>query len=274
MNLQAGVRTEHENLVIDVKGNSQVEEPIRKNTKAIARGGIVRSSDETPVMVVEQRDYVIPPESKVNSSIEEEPMRMAKPYPVTKQMIWEAYKLVRANKGGAGVDGVSLEEFDSNLKGNLYKIWNRMASGSYFPPPVRRLGIPKKQGGTRFLGIPTVMDRIAQQVVKSYIEPILDPCFHKDSYGYRPGKSAYQALAKTRERCWKYGYAVEFDIKGAFDNIDHSLLLKAVKHHIKDKWIVTYLKRWLVAPVNVDGVIIENPGRGVPQGGVVTPRTQ
>ena len=262
---------ERGNLTVDAKGNSQVEEPMRKNTNATVRGGTVRSSDEASVMEVERRDCIIHLKPKANSSSEEELKESEKSYPITKMMVWQAYKQVKANKGGAGIDGVTLEKFDIDLKGNLYKIWNRMASGSYFPPPVRRHGIPKKQGGTRYLGIPTVSDRIAQQVVKAYIEPNLDHCFHEDSFGYRPNKSAIQAISKARVRCWQYNYAVEFDIKGAFDNIDHELLLKSIHHHIKDKWVITYLKRWLAAPTDTDGAIAINQGVGVPQGGIVSP---
>jgi group II intron reverse transcriptase/maturase len=262
---------ERGNLTVDVKGNLQVEEPTRKNTNATVRGGTVCSSDEASVIEVEQRDCVIRLNSEANSQFEDEQKKTAKSYPITKKMVWEAYKQVKANKGGAGIDDVTLDEFDLNLGKNLYKIWNRMASGSYFPPPVKRLGIPKKQGGTRYLGIPTISDRIAQQVVKTFMEPALDQCFHADSFGYRPNKSAIQAISVAKVRCWKYDYVVEFDIKGAFDNIDHGLLMKAICYHIKDKWVITYLQRWLAAPTETNGKIVWNQGIGVPQGGVVSP---
>src|SRR6202049_1587477 len=154
-------------------------------------------------------------------------MSEAKPFCISKKEVWEAYKRVKANKGAGGVDDQSIEDFEKKLKKNLYKIWNRMSSGSYFPPPVRTVKIPKKNGGERRLGIPTVSDRIAQQVVKARLEPKLDPLFHADSYGYRPGKSAHDAIAVTKRRCWEFDWVVEFDIKGLFDNIDHDLLMRA-----------------------------------------------
>ena len=201
-------------------------------------------------------------------------MKKAKPFEISKKIVWEAWKHVKANRGAAGVDSESIADFEVNLKDNLYKIWNRMSSGSYFPPPVRTVSIPKKTGGERYLGIPTVSDRIAQMVVKIYFEPHVEPCFHKDSYGYRLGKSAIQAVEVTRERCWRYNWVLEFDIKGLFDNIDHDLLLRAVRHHTETKWILLYIERWLKVPFQKeDGTLIERT-KGTPQGGVVTPRTQ
>src|SRR5258708_2949947 len=194
-----------------------------------------------------------------------------KPYCIAKRTVWEAYQLVRANRGAAGVDDETIAMFEQNLSGNLYKLWNRLSSGSYFPPPVKQVEIPKAKGGTRKLGIPTVSDRVAQTVVKLMIEPTLDPIFHPDSYGYRSGKSAKQAIAVTRERCWKYDWVVEFDIKAAFDQIDHGLLLKAVRKHIKADWILLYIERWLTAPFETaDGARLPRV-RGTPQGGVVSP---
>ena len=198
-------------------------------------------------------------------------MTSTKPYCIAKRTVWEAYQLVRANRGAAGVDDETIAMFEQNLSGNLYKLWNRLSSGSYFPPPVKQVEIPKAKGGTRKLGIPTVSDRVAQTVVKLMIEPTLDPIFHPDSYGYRPGKSAKQAIAVTRERCWKYDWVVEFDIKAAFDQIDHGLLLKAVRRHIKADWILLYIERWLTAPFETaDGARLPRV-RGTPQGGVVSP---
>ena len=198
-------------------------------------------------------------------------MTSTKPYGIAKRVVWEAYQLVKANRGAAGVDDETIAMFERNLSGNLYKLWNRMSSGSYFPPPVKQVEIPKAKGGTRKLGIPTVSDRIAQTVVKLTIEPILDPMFHEDSYGYRPGKSAKQAIAVTRKRCWKYDWVVEFDIKAAFDQIDHVLLMKAVRSHIKDDWTLLYIERWLTAPFETaDGANLPRT-RGTPQGGVVSP---
>ena len=178
---------------------------------------------------------------------------------------------MKAHHGAAGVDDETIAMFEQNLSGNLYKLWNRMSSGSYFPPPVKQVEIPKAKGGTRRLGVPTVSDRIAQTVVKLMIEPIVDPVFHEDSYGYRPGKSAKQAIAETRKRCWQYDWVVEFDIKAAFDQIDHALLMKAVRSHIKEGWILLYIERWLTAPfATADGVRLPRT-RGTPQGGVVSP---
>src|SRR6202790_5522792 len=198
-------------------------------------------------------------------------MASTKPYRIAKRVVWEAYQRVKANRGAAGVDDETIAIFEQNFAGNLYKLWNRMSSGSYFPPPVKQVEIPKSKGGTRKLGVPTVSDRIAQTVVKRIIEPILDPIFHPDSYGYRPGRSAKQAIAVTRERCWEYDWVVEFDIKAAFDQIDHGLLMKAVRSHIKEDWILLYIERWLTAPFETaegDHLLRE---RGTPQGGVVSP---
>jgi len=194
-----------------------------------------------------------------------------KPFNIDKRMVYEAYKAVKSNRGAAGVDKQSIEQFEADLSKNLYKIWNRMSSGSYFPPPVRAVSIPKKSGGERILGVPTVTDRVAQTVVKQVIEPILDPIFLADSYGYRPNKSALDAVGVTRRRCWKYDWVLEFDIKGLFDNIDHELLLRAVRKHITCKWALLYIERWLKAPmVQEDGITVER-SRGTPQGGVVSP---
>jgi group II intron reverse transcriptase/maturase len=185
--------------------------------------------------------------------------------------VWEAYQQVKANRGAAGIDDETIATFEQNLSKNLYKLWNRMSSGSYFPPPVKQVEIPKAKGGTRKLGIPTVSDRIAQTVVQQIIEPTLDPMFHPDSYGYRPGRSAKQAIAVTRKRCWEYDWVVEFDIKAAFDQIDHVLLMKAVRSHIKEDWILLYIERWLKAPFETaEGTQVPRE-RGTPQGGVVSP---
>lgn len=178
----------------------------------------------------------------------EELMDKTKSYTISKKVVYEAFLRVKENKGSAGIDEESLEEFEMNLRDNLYKIWNRMSSGSYFPPAVKAVEIPKKTGGTRKLGIPTVADRDAQMVVKMYFELSVEPYFHEDSYGYRPNKSAHQALEITRKRCWKYNWVLEFDIKGLFDNIDHELLMKAVEKHTNIKWVKLYIERWLKAP--------------------------
>lgn len=198
-------------------------------------------------------------------------MEKAKSYDISKQVVWEAYKRVKANKGSAGVDKQSIKDFERGLKDNLYKIWNRMSSGSYLPPKVQIVPIEKKDGGIRILGIPTVADRVAQMVVKMYLEPEVEPYFHQDSYGYRPGKSAKQAVAVTRERCWKNDWVLEFDIKGLFDNIDHELMMRVVRKHTESKWMLLYIERWLKAPFQEeDGTVIERTV-GTPQGGVISP---
>lgn len=198
-------------------------------------------------------------------------MTQAKPFPITKRQVWEAYKRVKANKGGAGVDGQTLQGFERDVGNNLYKLWNRMASGSYMPPPVKRVEIPKEGGGIRPLGVPTVADRVAQMVVKQALEPELERYFHPDSYGYRPGKSAHQALGQARERCWRNDWVLDLDIKGFFDNIDHSLLLKALRRHTDERWILLYIERWLRAEVEMPDGTREASGKGTPQGGVISP---
>jgi group II intron reverse transcriptase/maturase len=195
----------------------------------------------------------------------------AKPFDISKQQVWNAYKAVRANAGAAGVDQETIADFEANLKGNLYRIWNRLSSGSYFPPPVKAVAIPKKNGGERILGVPTVADRVAQSVVRQFLEPILEPRFMPDSYGYRPGKSALDAIAVTRQRCWRYDWVLEFDIKGLFDNIDHALLLKALEKHTTSKWATLYIRRWLTAPLQCEDGTLVKRDRGTPQGGVVSP---
>jgi group II intron reverse transcriptase/maturase len=195
----------------------------------------------------------------------------SKPFNIDKRQVYEAYLQVRSNGGAAGVDGVTIEQFESDLKGNLYKIWNRMSSGAYFPPPVRAVSIPKKSGGQRILGVPTVADRVAQTVVKQLIEPTLDAIFLADSFGYRPGKSALDAVGVTRERCWKYDWVLEFDIKGLFDNIDHALLLRAVRKHVTCAWALLYIERWLTAAMQQEDGSLAGRSRGTPQGGVVSP---
>ena len=195
----------------------------------------------------------------------------SKPFLIDKRQVYEAYLEVRSKEGAGGVDGVTIEQFEKDLKGNLYKVWNRLSSGTYFPPPVRAVTIPKKNGGERILGVPTVGDRVAQTVVKQMIEPGLDKIFLADSYGYRPDKSALEAVGVTRERCWKYDWVLEFDIKGLFDNIDHSLLMRAVRKHVTCPWALLYIERWLTAPMlREDGTLIGRT-RGTPQGGVVSP---
>lgn len=198
-------------------------------------------------------------------------MPETKSFDITKREVWDAYKRVKANRGAAGVDGVGIAEFDQDLGKNLYRIWNRMASGSYFPLPVKRVDIPKGDGKTRPLGIPTVADRIAQMVVRQRLEPLLEPVFHKDSYGYRPGRSAHDALRVARSRCWQRPWVLDLDIKGFFDNIDHDLLMKAVQRHTTCRWTALYIKRWLTADVVMPDGTRQMRDRGTPQGGVISP---
>ena len=199
-------------------------------------------------------------------------MSAPKSYEISKDVVWKAYLNVKANKGAAGVDGESIEEFEKNLKGNLYKLWNRMSSGSYMPPPVRMVEIPKPGGrGVRVLGVPTVADRIAQTVAKMYLEPEVELIFHPDSYGYRPGRSALQAVGRCRERCWRRDWVVDLDIKAFFDTLDHELVLKAVRHHTDQKWIHLYVERWLTAPLQQAGGTLVVRDQGSPQGSAISP---
>jgi RNA-directed DNA polymerase len=198
-------------------------------------------------------------------------MSVARPFNIPKELVAAAFRAVKSNAGGAGIDKETIGQFESKRKDNLYKIWNRMSSGTYFPPPVKAVAIPKKSGGERVLGVPTVSDRVAQMVVKMVLEPILEPIFLPDSYGYRPEKSALDAVGVTRKRCWKYDWVLEFDIKALFDNIEHGLLLKALDKHTDCKWVRLYIKRWLTAPLQLaDGTLVQRT-RGTPQGGVVSP---
>lgn len=198
-------------------------------------------------------------------------MNEAKPFCISKKEVWEAFQRVKTNKGSAGIDGQTIEDFEKRLKKNLYRIWNRMSSGSYFPPPVRTVKIPKKSGGERSLGIPTVADRIAQQVVKARLEPEVDPHFHPDSYGYRPAKSALDAVGQARQRCWRNDWVLDLDIRAFFDNLDQSLLMRAVKKHASQRWMVLYIERWLKAPVERENGELVPRQKGTPQGGVASP---
>jgi group II intron reverse transcriptase/maturase len=195
----------------------------------------------------------------------------AKPFDISKREVWEAFKKVKANRGAAGVDGQTIADFEADLTNNLYKLWNRMSSGSYFPLPVRRVDTPKEDGGTRPLGIPTVTDRIAQEVARRNLEPRLEPLFHDDSYGYRPGRSAIDAVRTTRQRCWRYDWVLDIDVKGYFDSIDWELLLKAVHHHTDCPWVLLYIERWLKVPVQMEDGSVVPRWAGTPQGGVISP---
>jgi RNA-directed DNA polymerase len=185
--------------------------------------------------------------------------------------VWEAYEKVKANQGAAGVDGESIAAFEANLKANLYKLWNRMSSGTYFPPPVRAVEIPKPAGGVRTLGVPTVADRVAQTVVRLYLEPQVEPLFHPDSYGYRPGRSALDAVGVCRKRCWRYDWVVDLDVQKFFDTVPWHLIVKAVEAVTDTSWVLLYVKRWLAAPLqHQDGTLVERD-KGTPQGSAVSP---
>jgi RNA-directed DNA polymerase len=202
-----------------------------------------------------------------------EPQPKDKPFAISKWVVWEAYQRVKANDGAAGVDGESIKEFERDLKGNLYKLWNRLSSGSYFPAPVRAVEIPKKhgQGKVRVLGVPTVADRIAQTVACLYLEPKVEPLFHPDSYGYRPGRSALQAVGVCRERCWRRNWVIDLDIRAFFDSVPHELVLRAVRRHTDERWILLYVERWLKAPLQQqDGTLVQRD-RGTPQGSSISP---
>lgn len=239
--------------------------------EALHRDGQARSSDEAAVMAVERRSLVTQAATERPTAQQEEPLDAAKPFAIPKQLVWQAYREVKSKGGAAGVDQESLDDFERDLKKNLYRIWNRMSSGSYFPPPVKAVPIPKKSGGTRILGVPTVSDRIAQTVVKLLLEPLLEPVFDENSFGYRPGKSAHDAIAVTRERCWQFDWVVEFDIRGLFDNINHDMLMKALRHHCNCRWALLYVERWLTAPLQQQDGNLTARDKGTPQGGVVSP---
>lgn len=195
-----------------------------------------------------------------------------KPFDISKEEVWRAWLKVRANKGAAGADGVSLEAFEADLKNNLYKVWNRMASGSYFPPPVKAVEIPKAHGrGTRTLGVPTVADRVAQTVVAARIELAAEPVFHPGSFGYRPGRGALDAVGTCRERCWRYDWVIDLDIASFFDSVPWDLIVRAVQAHCDLPWVILYVKRWLAAPVMMPDGTVAGRDRGTPQGSAVSP---
>lgn len=198
-------------------------------------------------------------------------MGKAKPFSISKHVVLKAFKKVKGNKGAAGVDGESIAEFEKDLKNNLYKLWNRMSSGSYFPPPMRSVEIPKDDGRKRTLGIPTVTDRIAQMVVKMYLEPELEPYFHPDSYGYRPRKSAIEAVGVARQRCFRFDWVLDLDVKGFFDNLAHELMMRAVRKHTDCKWVLLYIERWLKAPILLQSGSLVSRDKGTSQGSVISP---
>jgi len=266
------VYPKHENLQSDdkQKGTSQEELGKAESSKALCRGGCIHSSEEISVMEVERRDAVISLEEPDNLE-KEETVMTNKPFDIPRCQFIEAFKEVREKKGSAGIDNQTIEAFEGRLDDNLYKLWNRMSSGTYFPKPVKQVLIPKKNGKMRPLGIPTVEDRVAQTVVKMAIEPALEQIFLDDSYGYRPNRSPLDAIATTRKRCWEYDWVVEFDIVGLFDNIDHELLYKALERHVEEKWAKLYLMRWCEAPCIDSEGIKHDRTKGVSQGGVTSP---
>jgi group II intron reverse transcriptase/maturase len=256
------------------KGNAQAgQTPVRLNTDDLYETGLSHSSEEVPVMGVERRAGVtqlrLPlttPKGGRDSGAE------TKSIPITKRMIWESYKKVRSNKGAAGIDEETIEWYEKCLQNNLYMLWNRMGSGSYFPPPVLEVEIPKGDGRKRKLGIPTVNDRVAQQVIKSYLEQRFEAEFLPQSYGYRPLKSAHQAVEQVRRNVWHYHWVIDMDISGFFDNMSHEHLQRAIERHVQEKWAKMYITRWLQAPIeDRKGTKRNRDGKGTPQGGVISP---
>ena len=194
-----------------------------------------------------------------------------KSVPVTFKMVVDAYRRVRANKGSAGVDGITLETYGADVSKQLYKVWNRLTSGSYFPPEVRLVQIPKRNGKMRDLGIPTVSDRVAQQAIKTYLEPRYEEKFRESSYGYRPNKRAHQAIGKCQQNCWKYDWVIDLDIKGFFDNINHDWMMRMMEEETQEKWVLMYIRRWLQAPMRMGNGEVKERSKGTPQGGVISP---
>lgn len=234
------------------------------------RCGRIRSSDEVSVMEMEQRDSVVRT-LECNNQNWEDYMKEGKAFQISQNEVLNAYKAVKANKGAGGVDGIEFQEFDRDWKNRLYVLWNRMSSGSYYPKPVKGVEIPKKNGKKRLLGIPTIEDRVAQMVLRNRLEPMLEPMFHEDSYGYRPNKSALDAIATARSRCFRMKWVIEFDIVGLFDNINHEKLLELVRKHCQEKWILMYIDRCLKAPILMPDKTLKERDAGTPQGGVISP---
>lgn len=255
----------------DAKERARAGSPCKgASTNAGHRGGATRSSDESRENQLEQRGRVVQRQAQANR-YREEPVGVAKPFHIPKKLVWEAYLRVKASAGGPGADGQTVEDFEVNLKDNLYRIWNRMSSGSYFPPPVKLVVIPKSDGRERRLGVPTVADRVAQNVVKLVLEPIVEPQFHPDSYGYRPGRSAHDAIEKAMRRCWRYDWILDLDIRAFFDTLDHQLVMRAVRRYTQCRWVLLYVERWLKAPMQLEDGSLGERKSGTPQGGVVSP---
>ncbi len=255
----------------DAKGRTQVGSPYKgASTDAGHRGGVTRSSDEGRESGWSKGVTLSSCPRRSTAQREESP-EASKSFEIPKRLVWEAYVKVKSNNGVAGVDEESIEMFERNLKSNLYRLWNRMSSGSYFPPPVLEVEIPKRNGEMRPLGIPTVTDRIAQTVVKMCLEPKVEPSFHPDSYGYRPGKSALDAVGQARQRCWRYDWVIDLDIRSFFDTLDHELLLRAVRWYTDCRWVILYIERWLTAPIAKGDGRLQARSSGTPQGGVASP---
>ena len=259
----------------DVKGKTQEgQTPLRSNTDEFVDGGSNRSSQEDSVMGLEQRVGIIQMELPLTTSKKGRRTEgvTSKGIPITRSMVWHAYKKVRKNKGVGGVDGKSLKAFRRNQEDNLYKLWNRLTSGSYFPQAVKEVSIKKSSGGERKLGIPTVEDRIAQQVIKNYLEDRFEQEFHENSYGYRPMKSSHQAIDQVRVNVRKHDWVIDMDIKGFFDEVSHELLMKALERHVGEKWAKMYIERWIEAPIEKESKErVYREGKGTPQGGVISP---
>lgn len=265
---------EQEKSYRNVKGKTQEgKTPIRSNTNVLYDGGLSRSSDEASVMEVEPRAEVIQMELSLSTSRRRRNrLEKSRVIPINTQMVWKAYKQVKKNRGSYGVDRESIADFEKSLSKNLYKLWNRLSSGSYHPPSVLEVEIPKQDGKMRKLGIPTVSDRIAQQVLKTYLEPRLEAVFSDNSYGYRPNRSAHQAIQQVRNNVWKKSWVIDMDIKSFFDKVSHELLMKALDKHVSENWVKIYIKRWLESPIeDAQGGMRYRKGEGTPQGGVISP---
>ena len=257
------------------KGKAQEgKTPLRQNTDVSVDGGFNRSSAEDSVMDSERRVEIIQLDLALTTSVKGRRTKgvTTKGIPVTRSMVWHAYKKVRKNKGSGGVDGKTLKYYSGNLENNLYKLWNRLSSGSYFPKAVKQVEIPKGDGKKRKLGIPTIDDRIAQQVIKDYLEARFEKTFHENSYGYRPLKSAHQAIEEVRKNVRKRSWVIDMDIKGFFDEVSHELLVKALKKHVSESWVMMYIERWLESPIKTESKeLVYREGKGTPQGGVISP---
>jgi RNA-directed DNA polymerase len=241
-----------------------------ESSDASLRDGLTSSSCESSVMELEPRGQLGTAKERQHdrTNVQEQRTRV---FAVSQEEVNLAWRRVRAKGGIGGVDGESIKSFEQRLDKNLYKIWNRMSSGSYHPKAVLRVEIPKGDGKKRPLGIPTILDRVAQEVVRARLEVVVEKFFHRDSYGYRPNKSAPEAVKTCRERCWRYDWVLDVDIQKFFDTIDHELMMKAVEKHCTEKWMLLYISRWLKAPVQHKDGRIEATERGTPQGGVISP---